>query len=159
MSAEWKSRVQKAGRFWGFGVHAQKYRGRWRSDSPCPSDLCHDLVTGGIPHDGSRQIGISKMLNPGLTPRCVFSRFDGAATTTYLASAVCICAMSFTFIVYITARDHRLMWISLLKQRTSFRCVELLDHIIDVFLIFLRKPETTSKRYQHSHVSLQFCSL
>ena len=57
MSGEWKSRVQRLADFGFEGYMLRKYQGEnLRSDSTLPiRSLPHDLVTGGIPHSGSRQ--------------------------------------------------------------------------------------------------------
>ena len=64
----------KAGRFLVWGVHAQEIpegHPEIRLALPIRS-LPHDLVTGGIPHAGSRQIGISKMLESGVDTEVCF---------------------------------------------------------------------------------------
>ena len=59
ISEKWKSRVQKLADFCFFvGVHAQEISGgplKSDHDLTYVSFLPHDLVTGGIPHAGSRK--------------------------------------------------------------------------------------------------------
>ena len=81
ISEEWKSRVQKLADFCFFvvvaGLHAQEIPGgplKSDHDLAYVSFLPHDLVTGGIPHTGSRQ----SLKKPGIGNESTQSTGSGA---------------------------------------------------------------------------------
>ena len=64
MSEEWKSRVQRLADFWFWGYMIRKFQGAPLKPDHilvfCQASFLMTFVTGGIPHTGSQQKGMTE---------------------------------------------------------------------------------------------------